>query len=53
MSDVIDGLSGEDKASGFERVRQEGDHERQSEILANAEERHTAAADCKKCGCFP
>ena len=35
MSDVIDGLSGEDKAGGFELERQETDHERQSAILAN------------------
>ena len=35
MSDLIDGLSGEDKAGGFELERQETDHERQSAILAN------------------
>ena len=35
MPDVIDGLSGEDKAGGFERGRQEGDQERRSAILAN------------------
>lgn len=35
MSDLIDGLSGEDKASGFERGRQEADRERRFAILAN------------------